>query len=100
MKPKALLSLSSLVCFLIVFTLASSPARAASFSIMGGGEAAGMFAVIAILGLAAFAFWIWMLVDCLTSKRLDSNDRLLWVLLIVFLGVLGAILYFFIKKNK
>jgi|GEM_PF-3519146 len=91
MKPKALLFL---VCFLAAMGLLTSPAQAVSVSLdphVSAESAIGLFAGLAIVGLLAFAFWIWMLVDCLTSKRLDSNDRLLWVLLIVFLGVLGGL---------
>ena len=44
-----------------------------------------------------FIFWIWMLIDCLTR---EFNDKLLWFLVIFFLNLFGAILYFFIVKNK
>ncbi len=47
--------------------------------------------------LITFAFWVWMLVDCLKKS---SKDKLIWVLLIVFLNLLGAILYFFIERKK
>ncbi|MFN6992268.1 MAG: PLDc N-terminal domain-containing protein [Fervidobacterium sp.] len=50
---------------------------------------------IAILG---FVFWIWMLVDCLQRKKFD--DKLVWVVVLVFLNILGAILYYFIVKKK
>lgn len=50
-----------------------------------------------------FAFWIWMLVDVI--KR-DFPDKTLWIVLIIILGFIGALLYFFIiritlrKKEK
>lgn len=100
MKPKALLFL---VCLLTAFGLLATPAQAANISLVPQlamhGEL-GLFAVFGLLALAGFAFWIWMLIDCANSKRLDSNDRLIWILIIIFLGLLGAILYFFIKKDK
>jgi hypothetical protein len=43
------------------------------------------------------AFWIWMLVDCLNKS---SKDKLIWVLVIIFLNILGAVLYFFIERKK
>lgn len=43
------------------------------------------------------AFWIWMLIDC--AQR-TFDDKMVWLLLIIFLGVLGALLYFFIIRRK
>ena len=47
------------------------------------------FAVIAIV---MAAFWLWMLVDAVASP-MDFGTKVLWVLLIVFLGFLGALAY-------
>jgi pilus assembly protein TadC len=38
--------------------------------------------------------WLWALVDCVRKESLGRNERLTWVLVIVFLGPLGALLYF------
>jgi hypothetical protein len=42
------------------------------------------------------AFWIWMLVDCLKSTR---QDKLVWVLVLLFGNIIGAVLYFFIARK-
>ena len=42
--------------------------------------------------LVAIAFWLWMLVDCILHDR----DRYVWLWLILFLNLPGALLYFFI----
>ena len=59
----------------------------------GGGFAVSRlptgFAVIAIV---MAVFWLWMLVDAIASP-MDSGTKVLWVLLIVFLGFLGALAY-------
>jgi prolipoprotein diacylglyceryltransferase len=52
---------------------------------------------IAIL-ILAFVFWIKMLIDSLTRKRLE--DRLVWVFVLIFLNLLGALLYYFLVYNK
>lgn len=39
------------------------------------------------------------LVDILKSK-FEGNDKLIWVLVVLFLGVLGAALYFFIGRKQ
>ncbi|MBU0628574.1 MAG: PspC domain-containing protein [Nanoarchaeota archaeon] len=45
-------------------------------------------------------FWIWMLVDCISSK-LDTTNKLIWLLVILFFNFLGALLYFIlVKSNK
>lgn len=52
------------------------------------------------IGLLATAFWIWMLIDCITKETDRSNERLIWIIVIVFTHLLGAILYFILRKNK
>jgi membrane-bound metal-dependent hydrolase YbcI (DUF457 family) len=56
--------------------------------------------LIGIIALAAFAFWLWMLIDVITKCPSADNKKLLWVLLVVFLHLLGAILYYFIQRPK
>ncbi|MGB8355452.1 MAG: PLDc N-terminal domain-containing protein [Chthoniobacteraceae bacterium] len=53
-----------------------------------------------ILGLVASVFWIWMLVDAARSRSLAGTEKIVWVLLILFLHVLGAVLYFFIARKS
>jgi len=52
------------------------------------------------LGLAMFAFWIWMLVDCIKNDRLNSTEKIVWVLVIIFLNFLGAFIYLLAGRNK
>jgi prolipoprotein diacylglyceryltransferase len=56
--------------------------------------------ILFVVGLVAlvFIFWIWMLIDCLSREKFE--DKLVWVLVIIFLHVIGAVLYYFIVKNK
>ncbi len=49
------------------------------------------------LGLPLLALWIWMLIDCLT-KEADQSQKLVWLLVIIFVGFVGAPLYLFIRK--
>ncbi len=58
------------------------------------------------LFVLSFIPWLWMLIDCL--KRPDDKfaigenyAKLIWVLVIVFTGLIGALLYYFlIKRNE
>lgn len=71
-----------------------------------GGAVAGMMFVIFILLvvvpiiIASFVFWIWMLVSAVQNKGLTEGEKIGWVLVLVFVHVLGAILYFFIGHPK
>lgn len=47
------------------------------------------------IALGLFAFWIWMLVDCVRNRSLSDNDRILWVIVICLTHALGALIYFF-----
>jgi phosphotransferase system glucose/maltose/N-acetylglucosamine-specific IIC component len=53
-----------------------------------------------IIGLLIFAFWIWMIIDAIQNKGLSDGEKIGWVLAVVFLHILGAILYFFIGRPK
>ena len=56
-----------------------------------------MFAIFIPLFLAFFGFWLWMLIDCIKKQ---FEDKVLWIILIAILGLLGAVLYFFLVKRK
>ncbi|MDP9175983.1 MAG: PLDc N-terminal domain-containing protein [Planctomycetota bacterium] len=58
-----------------------------------------LFIVVGVLvAIAATIFWIMMLIDCLTSN-LPSTEKLVWVIVILFLHIVGAILYAVIAKS-
>ena len=52
------------------------------------------------IGLAAVAFWIWMLVDCIRHESSEGNDKIVWVIVIVATKLLGAIVYYFARRQK
>ena len=58
------------------------------------------FVFIGAIVLAAFIFWIWMLVHAITNPGLRDVEKLLWVVVILFVHALGALLYFFIGRPK
>ncbi len=59
------------------------------------------FIVLSTLALVIFfiIFWIWMLVDCLSSD-LDVINKLFWVIVIISFNLIGALAYLIIAKNK
>ncbi len=58
------------------------------------------FLLIGGITLAVFAFWIWMLVHAITNKGLSDTERIVWVLVIIFVHFIGAIIYFFVGRPK
>jgi uncharacterized PurR-regulated membrane protein YhhQ (DUF165 family) len=65
----------------------------------------GLFSLIAlvfcgIIGLLVFVFWIWMLIDAIKNQGLTDGEKIGWVLAIVFLHIIGSVLYFFIGRPK
>ena len=51
-------------------------------------------------GILGTIFWIWMLVDCATNERSEGNDKTVWILIIALTHLLGAMLYFFIRRPQ
>ena len=58
------------------------------------------FLVFGVIGILGTIFWIWMLIDCVTKETDEGNSRLIWVLIIVLTHLIGAIIYYFVRKQK
>jgi hypothetical protein len=58
----------------------------------------GLMILVWIIALLATVFWVWMLIDCLVSN-MPTNEKILWALVIIFTHVLGALIYFFVKRS-
>ncbi len=52
------------------------------------------------LGLAAFAFWVMVLADCLLNEKGQGNERIVWTLVIIFTLIVGAMLYYFLRRPR
>jgi len=59
-----------------------------------------MGAVFFIIGIAGLVFWIMMLVDCIKRNFEKPNEKIIWLLVIIFCSILGAVIYWFVVKNK
>ena len=53
-----------------------------------------------VIGIAAFVFWIWMIVDCANNRRLGSSEKIVWILVVVLLHCLGALIYFVAGRRR
>ena len=59
-----------------------------------------IFIPLILVGLALMAFWIWMLVDCATKESSQGNDKIIWILVIIFTHWVGALIYFLVRRPE
>jgi hypothetical protein len=61
-----------------------------------------VFLLITVIGIGVLgtAFWIWMLIDCATKEPSEGNDRLVWVVIVVFTHIIGAAIYFIVRRPQ
>jgi hypothetical protein len=52
------------------------------------------------IGILAFVFWIWMLVDCVKNGGIETNEKIVWVLVIALTHFIGALIYFFAARPR
>ena len=57
-----------------------------------------MFAVVGIF-IFLFIFWILMIIDVAKRDFKEDSEKVVWILVLVFLGWLGAIIYYFVVKG-
>lgn len=50
--------------------------------------------------LAGFIFWVWVIVDCATKEPSEGNDRIVWILIILFTHIIGALIYYFVRRPE
>src|SRR5688500_2237088 len=77
-------------------------AQAATEGVDAGGLLAGGACGIVglLIGIVAVIGWIWALVHAIRNPALNSTERLIWVLVIVFASLLGAAAYFIVAGAK
>lgn len=102
------------VLLLLVFTVLASPSctteDAAAGAAVAGLTGIWIVAVLvwllmAAVGIFFFVIWIIALIDC--AKRdndefpdATENSKLIWILVIVLAGGIGAIIYYFVIMRK
>lgn len=77
----------------------SNEAGAAAAGAMGLGLVI-FFIIMAIIGLVAFIFWIWSIIDCVKRDFPGDNEKILWLVIIIILGVLGSLIYLIAGRKK
>jgi len=70
---------------------------------MLGQIGSGELLVVLVLGMVGFLttlFWLWMLIECATKEPSEGSDKIVWVLIILFTHLLGAAIYFFVRRPQ
>jgi hypothetical protein len=55
--------------------------------------------IILIIFIATLIFWVWTLIDILTSK-FKGNEKIVWLIAVLFLNLFGAFLYLIIGRGE
>lgn len=55
---------------------------------------------LVLIAVMLFVFWIIMLVDSIKRRYQRENDKIVWVLVIIFTGLIGALIYYFVVYFK
>lgn len=102
--------ISRYIAVLVGLTLALAPA--AAWAQGDSGDAAGgaiaialmcCWGIMAILGLVLLVLWLWMLIDCVKRDETQFEGgitKVVWIVLMIFLGGLASIAYYFMVYRK
>ena len=66
-------------------------------ALLGGGVC--VLGAVAV-SIAVLIFWVWALIDAIKNPRLTDNERLLWIIVILFTNWLGALIYLIVGRKK
>ncbi len=71
-------------------------------NIMWGFGILGFFfgLIMAGIWIWAFVFWILMIVDCVKRKFKGDTEKVVWILVLIFTYIIGALIYYFVVKDK
>ena len=64
----------------------------------GAGEVFMLLFAAVVVG--ASVFWVWMIIECATKEPAEGNDKLIWILIIVFTHWIGALIYYFVRRPQ
>lgn len=59
-----------------------------------------LMVALCLVGLVMTALWIFALVDCVTQEPAEGNERLVWLLILIFFNVIGTLIYFLYRRPQ
>jgi Phospholipase_D-nuclease N-terminal len=58
------------------------------------------FLLFLLLALCASIFWLRALLDCVTKESNDGNTKAVWVIIIIFTNLVGAVAYWLVRRPR
>jgi hypothetical protein len=65
-------------------------------NILGG----GLFCGFGLFGLISLLFWIWCIIDVVNNEPAEGNDKIIWLLIVIFLQALGGLIYILARRPE
>ena len=66
---------------------------------VGEGTVFAFAGIVWLLGIISLIAVIWVIYDVLTKqKRMPDVEKVIWILVVLFLNLIGAIVYYFVVK--
>ena len=56
--------------------------------------------VMMLIAIGGTILWIWMIIDCATQEPSESGDKVVWLLIILLTHVVGALIYYFVRRPQ
>lgn len=56
--------------------------------------------VFGVFGVLGTAFWVWQLVDVARRQFAEPNLKIVWVLVLVFTHLVGALIYSLVGRKQ
>lgn len=54
--------------------------------------------IMALVMAVVFIFWIWMIVDCARRSFRNQTEKIVWLVVVILLGWLGALAYLLVVR--
>jgi hypothetical protein len=58
----------------------------------------GLFVLVVVA--VGFVFWLSMPIECATKESSQGNDKLVWIIVILFCNIVGALVCFFARRPQ
>lgn len=82
------------------FSTTATDAATAAAGTAAVGVFTGVMIFVWILGILGFIIWVWALIDVIRRQFTNQNDKILWLVITIVLGTLGAIIYLIAGRGK
>ena len=58
------------------------------------------FPIFGGVGLLLTVLWIMMIIEVVQKEPAEGNAKIIWLLVVILLGALGALIYFLVRRPE